>query len=126
MRWCDRALLFAPYHFGLCLSESQYHRELRRMKLPRDQWPSFLLNEHSNATTHFFVKGSTRAAIVCLGSTKNVTREQVYSLLVHEAVHIWQECRASIGEKFPSPEFEAYSIQSISQGLMLAYAKAKP
>jgi hypothetical protein len=47
--------------------------------------------------------------------------EQVYALLVHEAVHIWQDVKHRIGEDNPSSEFEAYAIQNISQELMLAY-----
>ena len=49
------------------------------------------------------------------------THEQP-ALLVHEAVHVWQAFCEDIGEKSPSDEFEAYSIQSISYELMTAYA----
>lgn len=64
-------------------------------------------------------------AIVCLGPTKGFSMVQVHSILAHEAVHIWQEIRGHIGEKYPSHEFEAYSIQSITQNLMTAYHQAK-
>ncbi|MEG2114568.1 MAG: hypothetical protein RRZ38_11845 [Hafnia sp.] len=39
-------------------------------------------------------------------------------LIVHEAVHIWQEIKMMMNEASPSIEFEAYSIQRISQDLM--------
>lgn len=44
-------------------------------------------------------------------------------MLTHEAVHIWQEIKLQLGEKEPSYEFEAYSIQNISQNLMEAYKR---
>ncbi|MDC4442181.1 hypothetical protein OHV35_01985 [Acinetobacter baumannii] len=42
---------------------------------------------------------------------------QVYGLLLHEAVHIWQIVKRRMGEREPSVEFEAYSIQAIAQDL---------
>jgi len=42
-------------------------------------------------------------------------------LLIHEAVHVWQNVRDLISEDRPSREFEAYSIQSIAQKLIDAY-----
>lgn len=38
---------------------------------------------------------------------------KLVSLLVHECVHIWQNYIDYIGEKNPSIEFQAYSIQDI-------------
>lgn len=43
--------------------------------------------------------------------------------MTHEATHIWQKCKVHLGESFPSPEFEAYSIQNITQSLIMAYEK---
>lgn len=51
--------------------------------------------------------------------------EQVYGLLVHEAVHVWQRIMEYIGESKPSDEFMAYGIQAIAQELMFAYKEAK-
>jgi hypothetical protein len=42
---------------------------------------------------------------------------------VHEATHIKQKLMLSIGEKEPSPEFEAYTMQNICQELFCAYAE---
>ena len=122
MRYADRALFNSPYHYGLCLSEKRFRKELKRLKVPRENWPPFLASEHSAATTHFLVsnKGG-RCAIVTLGKTKGKYNIQVAALLVHEAVHIWQAIVETIGEVSPSDEFMAYSIQGISQELMDAY-----
>ena len=40
------------------------------------------------------------------------------SLIMHEAVHIWQQIRIMMAEKEPSLEFEAYSIQRIAEDLL--------
>ena len=60
--------------------------------------------------------------MICVSGTKEHTTAQVYALLVHEAVHMWQEARARIGEIAPSQEFEAYAIQALSQRLFEEYA----
>lgn len=122
-RWCDRTLVENPYYVGLCLSEEAFQRELRRLRVPRSSWPVWV-SANGDATTHFFENGSGRLmAIVSIRPRGDVTPIQVASLLVHEAVHVWQEARASMGEIHPSPEFEAYSIQGIAQNLMVAYTE---
>lgn len=123
MQWLDRDLIRSPYSFALCLSEKEFKQELRRLELPRKEWPSFLATNHSSATVHFFERNGDIdfCAIVCIGDTSKVELEQVYAMLVHEAVHIWQAVRDNIGERHPSQEFEAYSIQAISQRLMFSY-----
>lgn len=125
VQWLDRSLVESPYHFGLCRSEKAFHKELKRLKVPREQWPNFMGSDVANATVHFFEEsGGKLCAIVCIGSTEGRTLVQVYGLLVHEAVHIWQEVRDTLGERTPSAEFEAYSVQSIAQSLMEAYGEA--
>lgn len=126
MKWLDRALVLSPYYYGLCLTEKDFCKELKRLKVPKDTWPPFLGSASANATAHFFEKGDgTLACIITLGATKGKSVAQVHALLVHEAVHLWQEIRSNIGEKAPSSEFEAYAIQTLSQRLIEAYADAK-
>lgn len=48
---------------------------------------------------------------------------QVACVLVHEAVHVFQRLCTSIGEVTPSKEFEAYSIEHISEALMREFAR---
>jgi len=121
--WCDRRLILSPIYFGLCTTEKAFHKELRRMNVPIDTWPSFITNEWSNATCHQFQKGDDGklCCIVCIYPKKETAGIEIAALLVHEAVHIWQAVRENIGEEKPSSEFEAYSIQCISLGLMDQY-----
>lgn len=60
-----------------------------------------------------------------MAQMKGAGLEQYYSLLVHEAVHIFQRVCNYIGEDKPSDEFEAYCIQAISQELMYAWKNRK-
>lgn len=116
MNWLDRALVISPYYYCLAKTEKEYLKECKRMAIPA---PQPFLNEGAHATTHYFLLGDgRRIAIVCVGKHKARTKHQINALLVHEAVHIWQEIKAELGETNPSKEFEAYGIQNIAQALM--------
>jgi hypothetical protein len=106
----------------MCQSEKEFRKELKRLGIPKKDRPEFI-NPGANATVHFFEKDNATSAIVCIGNREGRTHNQVCGLLVHEAVHIWQEIKSNIGEKNPSLEFEAYSIQTIAQRLIEAYRK---
>jgi hypothetical protein len=120
--WCDRMLVCSPYYYGLCISEEQFHRELQELGLPRADWPAFLSTEQADATAHRFKsdKGA-HCILVCIRFQPQRDGIEVAALLVHEAMHIWRHIREHIGEQEPSAEFEAYSVQWISQQLMLQY-----
>ena len=60
---------------------------------------------------------------MCIAVTGNRLPVEVAGLLVHEAVHVWQEYADRIGETHPGREQEAYAIQAISQELMTEYAR---
>ena len=62
--------------------------------------------------------------IVQLGDCSERTLIEVHGLLLHEAVHIWQELKEKMGEESPSVEFEAYSIQALAQDLFDLYEKS--
>lgn len=72
------------------------------------------------ASTVFFDSGEL---IVFVDKKQARHREQaeVIALIVHEAVHVWQEIKQRMGEQNPSIEFEAYSIQQIVVNLVSDY-----
>jgi len=126
-KWLDRALTISAYHFCLCLTEKEFYAELKRIEVPIGDWPRFVKNSHSDATLHYLEhKNGNRIAIVCLDQEKAATKTgiQIASLLVHEAVHIWQRHTAAIGSfNDHGDEEEAYAIQNIAQSLIEEYAR---
>jgi hypothetical protein len=119
-KWCDRRIVDTPVYYCLCLDEESFTKELIRLKVPVNQHPQFLL-KYADATTHWLETSEGRlCALVTLNTTVDIDKLQKLSLIVHEAVHIWQETKIVIGETNPSKEFEAYSIQAIAQNLMFA------
>jgi len=121
IKWIDRNLINSYTTIGLCLDEASFHHQMKRLKVPLEEWVKWNADD-ANGTTHFFACTNPMGfcCIVCV-SKKGLNRLELYGVLVHEAVHVWQSIRDHIGESKPSPEFEAYSIQSIAQKLMVAY-----
>ena len=108
--------------FGLCIDEAAFKKEMKCLEINDNE---ALKNRHSSATTHFIERQGQNEilAIVYLPPNSDCTLIQHYALLVHEGIHIWQRHIELIGENDPSHEYEAYSVQHISQELMLAFDK---
>ena len=121
MRWYYGELVPCPVSHTLVLTEKQFHKRLKKLRLPEKDWPEFTKNG-ADATVHFFEETKTgrECAIVCIRKTDHPL-PQIFGLLTHEAVHIWQAYRDILGEKAPSSEFEAYAIQGIAQDLFVEY-----
>ena len=120
--WLDRSLFVSPYYYRLCLTEKDFHKELKRLELPKKDWPDFIKGSRSGATLHTFESDSGYLlAIVNLKDYKNRTDIEVFGLLVHEAQHLSDYCFEELGEAKPSSELKAYAIQSLSQRLMQSY-----
>ena len=107
---------------ALARSEKEYLALCRKLKVSNPgNWMS---TEHAHATTHYINSNQgDLAVIVTIQRTDEFTPIQVASLLVHEAVHIWQEVCNRYGETAPAAEQEAYGIQSLAQDLMTQYAE---
>lgn len=121
-RWLERGLVRSPLHLSLCTTERQFHRQLRHIGIERADWPPFV-SVHANATAHFFHPEGKAIAIVCMPPAPGRDQLEVVGLIVHEAVHVWQEVLEHIGEHRPSAEFEAYSVQSLAQVLLGEYRR---
>ncbi len=121
--WMARGAVYHQY-VGLCLDEKSFQRNLKSLKIPHP-WPAWV-GETANATTHHMSRpDGEHLTIVCLREKPGESPTSVASILVHEAVHIWQFFCDSIGETKPSEEFEAYTIQNISYRLFEAYIEMK-
>jgi hypothetical protein len=123
MKWCDRTLVKSPYYYGLCLSEKDFRATLKANGLTEMEYGESGLLDKGGATVSFYKpSGGQRLAIVCLGKGHEMlSLAQVYGLLIHEGVHIWQAIREQQREAEPSSEYEAYSVQSIATRLMEQY-----
>ncbi|MFD1558352.1 hypothetical protein ACFSHT_22430 [Paraburkholderia silviterrae] len=119
-----RPLMPMPIHLALFVSADAYFRECRRLKI--NGADAFVPND-SNACCHYFENDTTGMtyAMVCVDLKKMEGKDGIgiASTIIHESVHIYQECLSYIGEKNPGDEFEAYSIQHIAEQLLRAYVE---
>lgn len=85
---------------------------------------SWIRSRRAHATTHFLQndKGDL-VCVVALSDWQTRNGVEIAGLLVHEAVHVWQEYCQSIGEDHPGSEQEAYAVQAIAQELMAEFAR---
>ncbi len=120
--WLDRRVAHPGPYLTLALSEAEYKAAFRHLKLaPEGPW---IRTPQAHATAHYAVRTDGRqAVVVCLSAWEGRNPIEVAGLLVHEAVHIWQEYAAWVGEIRPGAEQEAYAIQSIAQELMAEFAR---
>lgn len=120
-RWLDRRIAAPGPFLALCLSEVEFHTALTKLK--SKCWPDWI-NPGANATTHTLTNQDGKpCCIVCLDTWRGRNPVAVAGLLVHEAVHVWQQYCDGIGERKPGTEQEAYGIQAIAQELMAEYAR---
>ena len=120
--WLDRRIAAPGPYLCLCLSQEEFNAVLKWCNIKeRIDW---LQTDHCHARVHFMTnQNGQQAAAVCLSSWLDRNPIEIAGLLVHEAVHIWQEYAEWIGEKTPGKEQEAYAIQSIAQELLAEFAK---
>lgn len=104
--------------------------EHSKYTLARNQLHMDLLFDDMNDSDEFLSMGCSaqvdyydggKHCIVQFGETQDKSLIVIHGLLLHEAVHIWQRTKHLMGEKEPSIEFEAYSIQRIAQDLFDMY-----
>lgn len=81
------------------------------------------LSLEGDAQVDYYENG--KHCIVQLGDVGERSLLQTHGLLLHEAVHIWQRIKILMGEKEPSIEFEAYSIQRIAQDLFSMFDESE-
>ncbi|HCI7193934.1 hypothetical protein RKQ56_14815 [Acinetobacter baumannii] len=108
-------------HVQYTLARSQLHMDLLFEDM--NKVDKFLSVDGAAAQVDFYSNGSY--AVVQLGDTSERKLIEIYGLLLHEAVHVWQKVKKLMGEKEPSSEFEAYSIQTIAQDLFKMYEESE-
>ncbi|ENV03482.1 hypothetical protein F968_01136 [Acinetobacter sp. NIPH 817] len=85
-------------HVHYTLARNQLHMDLLFEDMNKvDQFMSI---EGTAAQVDYYFDGAY--AIVQIGDTSERKPIEVYGLLLHEAVHVWQKIRKLMGEKEPS------------------------
>lgn len=121
VKWLERAAIVTPY-LGLATSQKRFEAYLKDIGFPGAYGP--FVAPGANATTHTYSnEDGDLCCLVCISDFDEQDPVQVASLLVHEAVHVWQRVRENMRERDPSPEFEAYSVQAIAQNLMFEFRR---
>jgi len=121
VKWLDRRISAPGPYLCLCLSEAEYKQALKDMGCePVDAW---IKTPQADATTHHARSPKGLAAVICLRNHEGRDPVEVAGLLVHEAVHAWQEWCDYYGENPSAREQEAYAIQAISQELMSEFSR---
>lgn len=120
-RWLDRRIARPGPYLALCLSEGEFRAAVAHLKAP--QQPAWV-SSGAHATMHTFehLSGKT-ACVVCLTDYEDRNPIEVAGLLIHEAVHVWQQYCYDMGERSPGAEQEAYGIQAIAQELLAEFAR---
>ena len=120
-RWLDRRIARPGPYLTLCFSEEEFYSALDKISVrDRPAWVS----PGADATTHHAnnPKGEL-VSIVCIRGWERISGNEIAGLLVHEAVHVWQEYVSVMGESAPGREQEAYAIQAVAQELMAEFAR---
>ena len=122
MKWLNRRIACPGPYLALCTSEKQYIKALKHLKIKSN---NLWVDNKANATTHVFDNNSGELCCVVCINVEHHNKVEVYGLLVHEAVHVWQEYVQRIGEHTPGNEQMAYGIQNISQELINEFIHKK-
>ncbi len=117
--WLDRGWL--PVYFGFCPSEAAWKRELRRLGVPAEPYPT----SDARATTFTTTERTVVIVTVAEQIDKKRDRIAVFGLIVHEAMHVWRAILNKIAEPAPGAELEAYAMQSIVMQLCKAYSDTR-
>jgi hypothetical protein len=117
--WCNAWIYGGSFYYGFCPSEKAWNETMKRLGRVH-KYPT----TPGNAT--ILTQDGTVTVVVTIGETQDKSDGvNVSSIVLHEAVHVWQELCKKIGESIPSAEFEAYTIQHIYGQLIGAYRETR-
>ena len=100
-------------HFGFCGSEKAYRKTMKHMGV-EDPMP--FVSPGCGASVRTFEKpGANMTILMCYDaeSESGNTRNQIDSLIAHEAAHVAQYCLEYMREKADAHETFAYIVQYV-------------
>lgn len=114
--WCNNG--WFPFQYGFCPNKKAWGAEMRKLKMPNEPYPDVV----AMCTAFRHERGDLLILVTIRDDAhKAFGKLETLGYLTHEATHVWQHMRDHIKEKTPSPEFEAYAIQTISMNLWKAF-----
>ncbi len=116
--WIDRGWQNA--HIGFCPSEKAWVREMKLLGTPEERYPTTA--GHCQTFEHRDIRS---LHILVTIADEPMTLAQLVGIIAHECMHVWRFVREHMGEKKPSVEFEAYSMQAITQDIFCAYTDTR-
>ena len=121
VNWLDRRVAHPGPYLCLVLSEAEHAQAMKQCKVTHfSPW----VRPNADATTHTIANAAGElVCVVALSPRGTPSGIEIAGLLVHEAVHVWQEYCARIGERATGAEQEAYAVQGIAHELMAEYAR---
>lgn len=120
--WLSRNIAAPGPYLTLCLSEEEYDDAMAHLKVKH--YGPWISTPQASATSHHLSNADGNlCCVVCISGFEERTPVEVAGLLVHEAVHVWQEYCEFYGEKTPGREQEAYAVQTIAQELMAEFER---
>lgn len=121
VRWLDRHIAAPGPYMTLCLSEAELAAAVEHLRYPHAvPWVA----RGTQGTMHALENPQGElVCLVLLDDWQGRDPIEVAGLLVHEAVHVWQQYADDIGEHRPGREQEAYAIQVIAQELMAEFSR---
>jgi hypothetical protein len=122
--WLNRGLLLGGY-LALVTSQDEFVKALADIKMT-DYTDAYVPHGWPACTHSFEAVDGSIACIVGLDLERCAQQDSidVAALLVHEAVHVWQQNEIKAGKLGCfGDEGEAYAIQNISTRLMAEYAR---
>lgn len=118
VKWLDNTLIVGPF---LCLIKTKEELislyERGDLDIP-DPLPFDFSSEMACTLTFDQNNGEQPIAAVCVGDFSKHNNSEIAGLIAHEASHVIDAYFEYIGEKTPSSEFKAYSIQTTVEKLM--------
>jgi hypothetical protein len=125
-KWLDRSIVYGVY-YTLCTTREMFEREVKRMTgyPPASKDPNYWCMPGMACVHTLEQKNSPMpACVVCIDAAAHAERPiAAVSKLVHEATHIKQRIMEVIGEDSPSKEFEAYTMQNLTDELLAEYKR---
>lgn len=129
--WCQR-IWYWPY-YGFCPNEHAWYEEMKRSEKwvaseghaaihPYPDPKEAMVNQLRLVETGDGKPVDKLVQIVTIGAhLDKMPIDTVVGIIVHEASHVFQHMCEEIGEDKPSPEFTAYTLQSMTQQLLKGY-----